>query len=260
MRNIFFVLLVVATLALAPLAHGGGWLDRLGFGKSQTTNLPAIAGALTPDQMVGGLKEALALGVQNAVTNLGKSGGFLNDLGVRIPMPASLQKFDTAARSVGQGRLADDFIASMNRAAEQAVPEAAVVLGDSVKQMTIADAKSILTGTNDAATQYFRRTSETNLYNRFLPIVQKTTEQTGVTSAYKKLAATASGGLGRLGGSGGLGGNISGLEAPDLDSYVTHKTLDGLFLKIADEEKQIRENPVARTSDLLQKVFGAVGK
>ena len=260
MRNISFPLFVGVTLALAPLAHGGGWLDRLGFGKSQTTNPPAVAGigsALTPDQMVGGLKEALAQGVQNAVTNLGKSGGFLNDLGVRIPMPASLQKLDTAARAVGQGRLADDFITSMNRAAEQAVPEAAVVLGDSVKQMTIADAKSILTGTNNAATQYFRRTSETNLYNRFLPIVQKTTEQTGVTSAYKKLAATASGGLGRLGG---LGGSVPGLEAPDLDSYVTHKTLDGLFLKIAEEEKQIRENPVARTSDLLQKVFGAVGK
>lgn len=263
MRNIYFPLFVGATLALAPLARGDNLLDRFGFGKSQPTNPPAaagIGGALTQDQMVGGLKEALANGVQHAVANLGQSGGFLNDSGVRIPMPASLQKLDKAARALGQGRLADDFIASMNRAAEQAVPEAAAVLGDSVKQMTIADAKSILTGTNNAATQYFRRTSETNLYERFLPIVQKTTEQTGVTSAYKKLAATASGGLGRLGGLGGLGGSISGLEAPDLDSYVTHKTLDGLFLKIAEEEKQIRENPVARTTDLLQKVFGAVGK
>ena len=260
MRNIYFSLVVGVTLALAPLAHGGGWLERLGFGKSQPTNSPAAAGigsTLTQDQMVGGLKEALALGVQNAVTNLGRSGGFLNDSGVRIPMPASLQKLDKAARAVGQGRRADDFVASMNHAAEQAVPEAAAVLGDSVKRMTIADAGSILTGTNNAATQYFRRTSETNLYERFLPIVRKTTEQTGVTSAYKKLAATASGGLGRLGG---LSGNIPGLEAPDLDSYVTHKTLDGLFLKIAEQEKQIRENPVARTTDLLQKVFGAVGE
>ena len=263
MRTIYFPLLVGATLVLAPRAHGDNLLNRLGFGQSQPTNPPAaaeIGSALTQDQMVGGLKEALANGVQHAVANLGQPGGFLNDSGVRIPMPASLQKLDRAARALGQGRLADDFIASMNRAAEQAVPEAAAVLGDSVKQMTIADAKSILTGTNNAATQYFRRTSETNLYNRFLPIVQKTTEQTGVTSAYKKLAATASGGLGRLGGLGGLGGSISGLEAPDLDSYVTHKTLDGLFLKIAGQEKQIRENPVARTTGLLQKVFGAVGK
>jgi uncharacterized protein YaaQ len=256
MRNICFTLFVGATLALAPLAHGGGWLDRLGFGKSQPTNSPAAAGigsALTQDQMVGGLKEALADGVQHAVTNLGCSGGFLNDAGVRIPMPANLQNLDKAMRAVGQGRLADDFITSMNRAAEQAVPEAAAVLGDSVKQMTIADAKSILTGTNNAATQYFRRTSETNLYERFLPIVRKTTEQTGVTSAYKKMTAKAGGGLG------GWGGSLLGMEAPDLDSYVTHKTLDGLFLKIAEQEKQIRENPVARTTDLLQKVFGAAG-
>ena len=260
MRNISFPLFVGAMLALAPLAHGGGWLDRLGFGKSQPTNPPAAAGigsALTQDQMVGGLKEALAQGVQIAVTNLGKSGGFLNDLGVRIPMPANLQKLDKAARAVGQGRLADDFITSMNHAAEQAVPEAAAVLGDSVKQMSIADAKSILTGTNNTATQYFRRTSETNLYGRFLPIVQKATEQTGVTSAYKKMTAKAGGSLGGLGG---LGGKLTGVEAPDLDSYVTHKTLDGLFLKIAEQEKQIRENPVARTSDLLQKVFGKVGE
>lgn len=263
MRNITFPLFVGAMLALAPFAHGDNLLDRLGLGNSQTANPPVAAGlvsALTPDQMAGGLKEALAQGVQNAVTKLGQSGGFLNDLSVRIPMPASLQKLDQAARAVGQGRLADNFIASMNSAAEQAVPEAAAVLGDSVRQMTIADAESILTGTNDAATQYFRRTSETNLYARFLPIVQKTTEQTGVTSAYKKMAATASGGLSGLGGLGGLGGNVPGLAAPDLDSYVTHKALDGLFLKIAEQEKQIRANPVARTTDLLQKVFGAVGK
>jgi hypothetical protein len=262
-RNISFPLFLGAMLALAPLAYGDNLLDRLGFGKSQSTNPPPAAGigsALTQDQMVGGLKEALAVGVQNAVTNLGRSAGFLNDLGVRIPMPANLQKLDKAARAVGQGRLAADFIASMNRAAEQAVPEAATVLGDAVKQMTIADAKSILTGTDNAATQYFRRTSETNLYERFLPIVRQTTEQTGVTSAYKKLAATASGGLSGLGGLGGWGGNVPGLEAPDLDSYVTHKTLDGLFLKIAEQEKQIRENPMARTTDLLQKVFGAVAE
>ena len=260
MRNIYFPLFVGATLALAPVAHGGGWLERLGFGKSQPTNPPVAAGignALTQDQMVGGLKEALANGVQHAVANLGRSGGFLDDAGVRIPMPENLQKLDQAMRAVGQGRLADDFITSMNHAAEQAVPEAAAVLGDSVKQMTIADAKSILTGTNNAATQYFRRTSETNLYERFLPIVQKATEQTGVTSAYKKMTAKAGGALGGLGG---LGGNLTGVEAPDLDSYVTHKTLDGLFLKIAEQEKQIRENPVARTTDLLQKVFGAAGK
>ena len=259
MRNLSLPLFVGAALALAPLAHAGTLLERLGLGNSQPTNPAAAAGIglLTQDQMAGGLKEALAQGVQYAVSSLGQSGGFLNDLGVRIPMPENLQKLEKAARAVGQGRLADDFVTTMNRAAEQAVPEAAAVLGDSVKQMSIADARSILAGTNNAATQYFRRTSETNLYERFLPIVRKATEAAGVTGAYKKMAAKAGGSLGGLGG---LRGTIPGMEAPDLDRYVTRKALDGLFLKIAEQERQIRKNPVARTTDLLQKVFGAAGK
>ncbi len=140
----------------------------------------------------------------------------------------------------------------MNRAAEQAVPEAAAVLGDSVKQTSIADAKSILTGTNNAATQYFRRTSETNLFTRFHPIVQRATEQAGVTRAYKQM-------MDKAGAAGSLASSLLGRDSTDIDSYVTQKALDGLFLKMAEEENRIRENPAARTSDLLQKVFGAVG-
>ncbi|MRR52877.1 MAG: DUF4197 domain-containing protein [Rhodocyclaceae bacterium] len=207
--------------------------------------------------MVGGLKEALATGVKKAVSSLGKEDGFLKDAGVKIPMPENLQKVEKTLRALRQDKLADDFVTTMNRAAEQAVPEAAAVLGDSLKQMTISDAKAVLTGTNNAATQYFRRTSETNLYARFLPIVKAATEKAGVTGAYKRMTDKAGGGLG---GFGGLGASLLGKEAPDLDSYVTHKALDGLFLKIAEQEQRIRENPVARTTDLLQKVFGAVGK
>jgi hypothetical protein len=191
--------------------------------------------------------------VEQAVASLGKTDGFLTDANVRIPMPESLQRVEKTLRTLRQDKLADEFVTTMNRAAEQAVPEAAAVLGDSVKQMSIADAKSILTGTNNAATQYFRRTSETNLHTRFLPIVKAATEKTGVTSAYKRMTDKAGSGLG------GLGGGLLGKQAPDLDDYVTRKTLDGLFLKIAEQEKLIRENPVARTTDLLQKVFGAVG-
>lgn len=168
-------------------------------------------------------------------------------------MPESLQKVDKTLRMLRQDKLADEFVTTMNRAAEQAVPEAAAVLGDSVKQMSINDAKSIIMGTNNAATQYFRRTSETNLHVRFFPIVKAATEKTGVTSAYKRMAEKAGGGFG------GVAQSL-GLQAPDLDDYVTRKTLDGLFLKIAEQEKMIRENPVARTTDLLQKVFGAVNK
>lgn len=256
MHNISF-LLFAAMLALTPLTHGADLLDRLGLGKGKSTNSPAaagIGGALTQDQMVGGLKEALGKGVQQAVASLGKQDGFLKDAGVKIPMPESLQKVEKTLRTLRQDKLADEFVTTMNRAAEQAVPEAAAVLGDSVKQMSITDAKSVLTGTNNAATQFFRRTSETNLHARFLPIVKAATDKAGVTGAYKRMTDKAVGGLG------GLGGSLLGKQAPDLDSYVTSKTLDGLFLKIAEQEKLIRENPVARTTDLLQKVFGAVGK
>jgi hypothetical protein len=257
LRNISFPLLSGIVLALAPLSHGADLFERFGLGKSKSTNPPAasgISGALTQDQMVGGLKEALGKGVQQSVASLGKQDGFLKDAGVQIPMPESLQKVEKALRALRQDKLADEFVTTMNRAAEQAVPEAAAVLGDSVKQMSITDAKTILMGTNNAATQYFRRTSETNLYARFLPIVKTATEKAGVTGAYKRMTDKAGGGLG------GLGGSLLGKDAPDLDSYVTRKTLDGLFLKIAEQEKQIRENPAARTTDLLQKVFGAVGK
>jgi hypothetical protein len=220
------------------------------------TDSPAL-GALSTDQVTAGLKEALGKGVQQAVSTLGKEDGFLSDLSVKIPMPDSLKKVETALRSLGQEKMADEFVTTMNRAAERAVPEAASVLGDSVKQMSIADAKNILTGTNNAATEYFRRTSETNLYTRFLPIIKAATEKAGVTGAYKKMTDAASG---ELGGLGGFGRSLISTHSPNLDDYVTRKALDGLFLKIGEQEKQIRENPVARTTDLLQKVFGAVGK
>ncbi len=249
MRTLLSCLAAIPFL-LTPCAHGAGWLDRLGFG-TKTTNPPSgiAASALSQDQMVGGLKEALGKGVEHAVGSLGKPDGFLKDTSVKIPLPATLKKVESSLRMLGQKQLADDFVTTLNRAAEQAVPEAAGVLGQSIQQMSLTDAKAILTGTNNAATQYFRRTSETNLYERFLPIVAKATEQTGVTSAYKKMVGQAS-----------FAGSLLGQDAGNLDAYVTHKTLDGLFVKIADEEKRIRENPVARTTDLLQKVFGAVQK
>jgi hypothetical protein len=243
-------------------AHPAAAADFLDlFKRTPTTNRlatdsAALAG-LSQDQMIGGLKEALAKGVQQAIATLGQPDGFLKDLNVRIPMPESLQKVEKTLRTLRQDKLADEFVTTMNRAAEQAVPEAAAVLGDSVKQMSIADAKSILTGTNNAATQYFRRTSETNLHARFLPLVKTATEKAGVTSAYKRMTDKAGSGLGGLSG---FGAGLLGPEMPDLDDYVTRKSLDGLFLKIAEQEKRIRENPVARTTDLLQKVFGAVGK
>jgi len=203
--------------------------------------------SLTQGEMSGGLKEALANGIQDAIAKLGRDGGFLNNLDVKIPMPENLQKIEKTLRTVGQGAVADEFVATINRAAEQAVPEAAQVFGDAIRAMTLEDAGGILTGPSDAATQYFRRTSEDQLRQRFLPIVKQATEKTGVTVAYKNLTAKA-----------GPAAAFLGKDASDLDGYVTQKALDGLFKMIAAEEARIRKNPAARTTDLLQKVFGSL--
>lgn len=252
-RNLFpFVLVSACLLGACETGAAASLRELLGLG-SKSTNAVAAArssvAGLSEQQVADGLKEALAKGVQHAVTNLGRAGGFLHDPKVRIPMPENLQRVEQTLRTLRQDKLADDFVTTLNQAAEQAVPEAAAVLADSVKQMTLADAKSILTGTNTAATAYFRRTSETNLYARFLPIVQQATSKTGVTSSYKQMRA-------RLGFASALMGN----DAGDLDDYVTRKTLDGLFIKIGEEETAIRANPAARTTELLQKVFGAAAK
>ncbi len=216
--------------------------------------------SLSQDQMVQGLKDALAKGLQQAIAGLGHDGGFLTNLNVKIPMPEKLQTVQKVLRAMKQDKLADDFVTTMNHAAEQAVPEAGSVFADALKQMTIEDAKSILSGTNDAATQYFQKTTQTSLYAKFYPIVQKATAETGVTAAYKNLMdkANATQGLGSFGSA--LGGSLLGKDSMDIDAYVTDKAMDGLFKMVAAEEQQIRRNPVARTTDLLQKVFGALKK
>ena len=178
----------------------------------------------------------------------------MTNLNVKIPMPEKLRTVEKTLRVLKQDKLADEFVTTMNHAAEQAVPEAAGVFGDAIKGMSIEDAKAILTGTNNAATQYFRRTTETNLYAKFLPIVKQATDQTGVTSAYKQLMEKAE----AANSFGSFGRSLLGAESMDVDAYVTNKALDGLFKMVAEEEKRIRENPAARTTALLQKVFGAV--
>ena len=252
MKKILFSLVIAVSIGSAR----AGWLDALGLTKT-STNAPATAAlsSLSQDQMVGGLKDALANGLQHAIANLGHDGGFLTNLDVKIPLPEKLQSVEKTLRALKQDKLADDFVATMNHAAEAAVPEAAGVFADAVKQMSIDDAKAILTGPDDAATQFFRRTTETNLYARFLPIVQAATAKTGVTSAFKNMMVKVGGGA-----FGGLANSYLGADALDVDAYVTNKALDGLFKMVAAEEKNIRQNPVARTTDLLQKVFGAVGK
>ena len=261
MKRIFSLTTIVLAITASVTSAQAGFLDSL-LGKSNTNSTASTAlSSLSQDQMVGGLKDALGNGLQHAISELGHDGGFLTNLEVKIPAPEKLQSVEKAARAMGQGALVDQFEATMNHAAEQAVPVAASVFGDAVKNMSISDAQAILAGPDNAATQYFQRTTSTNLYARFLPIVQKATAATGVTSSYKQLtdkvsAAGSSGGM--FGSLGGMANKYVGSDALDLDAYVTNKALDGLFKMVADEEKNIRQNPVARTTDLMKTVFGAV--
>ena len=233
---------VIVCMVLAGCATTSEWLERVGGAGG--------AVGLTQQEIVAGLRAALDKGVGYAVTDLGREGGFLRNLEVRIPVPESLQPAERTLRALGQGALVDEFQTTMNRAAEKAVPEAAEVLLSSIRQMTFADAENILRGHETAATDFFRRTSETNLHARFLPVVREATARTGVTAAYKRMTQHA--------GVGVISEVILGREATDIDSYITSRALNGLFLKIGEQEKLIRENPAERTTEILRKVFGAI--
>ena len=208
--------------------------------------------ALSLDQLsnkdtVGGLKEALTQGAGKAVASLGKTDGFLGNPKVKIPLPGGLEKAEKLMRNLGMGKYADELEVSMNRAAEAAVPQAKALLVDSIRKMSVDDAKGILTGGDDAATQYFRRTTSGPLAEKFKPIVQKARAKVKLAEKYDQFAGKAS----KLG--------LVKEEDSHLDHYVTEKALDGLYLMIAEEEKAIRQDPVGAAGSLARKVFGALG-
>ena len=197
--------------------------------------------------MAGGLKEALAQGVESAINSLGKTDGFLgNDL-VRIPLQGKVEKVANLARKLGGKRYVDEFVTTINRAAEKAVPEAATIFSDSIRDMSIEDAEKILNGEDDSATQYFRKTGGAKLAEKFKPMVKQATDAAGVTTAYKQMVGQAGPMVSMLGGN----------DMTDIDGYVTNKAIDGLFKMIAAEEKRIRSNPLASGSDLMKKVFSS---
>jgi hypothetical protein len=211
--------------------------------------LSALTASLPLDSVTQGLKQALGKGLERAVAELGKSGGFLTNLNVKIPMPPAMQRVETTLRSLGQDQLANDFIATMNSAAEKAVPASATVFTNALAKLTLQDAQSILQGGPDAATQFFRKTTEVELREKFMPIVREATAKAGVTTAYKQLMSKAQ-----------FAAPLLGRDTVDLDSYIATKSMDGLFKMVAEEEKRIRENPAARSTELLKSVFGLLGK
>ncbi len=202
------------------------------------------ATTLDSSTMVSGLKEALSVGSKRAIETVSQTDGYLGNPQIRIPLPPQVEKVGSLMRQVGMSDLADEFQTSMNRAAEEAAPEATSIMVDAIKNMTIEDARNILNGPDNAATQYFREQTSGRLTELFKPSIENSLDQVGSTRYYNQLSDRVA--------SVPVVGEQLNVDLPD---YVTQKALDGLFTMLALEEKKIHENPAARTTELLKTVF-----
>jgi len=233
--RLFASLLIVLLTALPAPAQFEQALERLGLGKKAKSGDTKIS---------SGLKEALRIGTENAVDQTGKTNGYFSNEAIKILMPEKLRVLEQGLRAVGSGPRIDEFVLSMNRAAEGAAPYAKEIFWDALGQMTFEDARKILAGGNTSATEYFRVKTSEKLTAAFTPVVKKTMGQVGVVQQYE-----------------GLVGQVQSmpfvnLETFDVSHYVVTRALDGLFYVLGEEERRIRTDPVARTTDLLKEVFG----
>ncbi len=250
MKRTDWKFILLATIFAWPVPQASaGWMDQLGgvlkdsgLSESTTPTSSAVA-ALSNSDMIAGLKDALRVGSENVVAQLSKADGFNNDPAIHIPLPDNLKAVKSALNAVGMGYMMDDLELRLNRAAEAATPKAKRIFGDSIKSMSINDAKNILDGPNDAATQYFRGKMSTPLSKEMRPIVSSALNQSGAIQAYDNV----------------MGQYQSLPFVPDVKANLTQHVLDlglsGVFHYMAAEEAAIRKNPVKRTTDILQKVF-----
>ncbi len=241
---------LVLSLCLLTTPSHAGWGDFVSdvtnAGKQLLSNEVVNSGSseLSTDTIIAGLKEALDVGARYAIDNAGKADGYLTNELIRIAMPPELQQASDLMRQFGLNQLADDFETSMNRAAEKAAPQATEIIVNAINNMTIEDATNILNGPDNAATEYFKKNTSEQLTNLFKPTIENSLNQVGTTKYYNDLTA-------QIADIPFVGQSIN----MDLPNYVTDEALNGLFSMIAVEEKKIRENPAARTTDLLKQVF-----
>ena len=273
----FFRLAPLGVVLLISPPTLAGWQDYLDKAREvadtalgASSDHGASLGDLTQEEIAGGLKEALGKGVERAVRSLGSVDGYLENARVHIPLPGQLDAIKAGLKQVGQEKLADDFEISMNRAAETAVREAAPVFGKAITAMRFEDARALLDGGDTAATEYLRRTAGDELAERMRPLVQEATDNAEVTGYYKKMVTVGKDYAGGLGGGlgGGLDGSLGGwvgklgsmfdAENMDLDRYITDKAMEGLYEVLAEQERQIRNNPGEWTTNALRKVFGSL--
>lgn len=254
-RREFTVTSLLALPALGLPAHAQILKDLQGLeGLFGTQRQPGQPGAQGPQGLAGisdldanrGLKTALETGALAAVKLLGRTDGFLANPQVHIPLPKALQDVARLLKTLGMGRQLEDLEVSMNRAAEQAVPMAKNLLVNAVRNMSVADAKNILTGGETSVTAFFADKTREPLHGTFMPVVHQATAKVGVVEKYERLSSRAQ----------GLG--LYRPEDPTVDHYVTRKALDGLYFMIGEEEKKIRRDPIGTGSAILQKVFGAL--
>jgi len=233
--RMLIVIMVISLTALPASAQVDRILKGLEGGEKS---------GLSDVKIGSGLKEALHIGTANAVHFTGKTDGYFLNQAIKILMPEKLKTFEKGLRAVGYGPQVDEFVLSMNRAAERAAPFAKQIFWDAIKEMTFEDVRKILSGHETAATDYFKAKTTDRLTVVFKPPVSNAMNEVGVTRQYKELV-----------------GRYESIpfvrkESFDLDSYVVTKALDGLFYMVGEEEKKIRKNPAARTTDLLKEVFG----
>ena len=239
MRKTLVVVLFLGSLC-APAAIAQMSMPRLpGAGSG-----PSAGADITNDQASGGLKEALSQGISQAITSTGHPGGYFNNADIKIRMPPNLKRVEQGMRGAGMGPKVDEFIHSMNAAAEQAAPAAKAILTKALQSMTIDDAKGIVTGGKTSGTEYFKRTTSAQIAEAFRPIVEKAMAATGVTQQFNELMAHAPA--------------VPFMKTPtvDINQYVLDKSVDGLFVVMGQEETKIRTDPAAQVTPLLKKVFG----
>lgn len=193
---------------------------------------------------VSGLKEALSIGTDNAVKQVSKADGYLGNKAIKIPLPSQSEKAMNALSKMGMKKQVDEFVVAMNRGAEKAAPQAVSIFVNAIKAMTIEDAGMILLGNDTAATEFFKKKTHEEIYKAFKPVISSSLTAVGATKAYKTLSDKTK--------SKPMLKNV----LVDLDDYVTKKAIDGLFYMVGQEEKKIRKDPAARTTELLRNVFG----
>lgn len=243
MRNRVLTISVLAGVLSVWCAAQSPW-DQIrqkvtGAAKSAESNR-----GLSDDKIVAGLKEALTVSTRNAVASTGRTDGFLRNEAIKILLPDKLRNVGSGLRLIGMGSQVDSLEVGMNRAAEQAAPAAKQIFINAVTRMSFADARQILSGSDTAATEYFRRQSSDQLTEAFAPIVHQAMENVGVVRQYDQWMRNP------------MAARVAAKQGFNLDDYVVGKTIDGLFYVMAEEEKKIRRDPMAQTTSLLREVFG----